>query len=162
MINIFAKESRLIVIFFLTVIILGSLLVYLSINNISNYKELTEKKISEEQHDLAKQFTIDFQSELEELVVIFEMHIKKDFLINKHWFKNTDTIPEIKQAIVMNKSGVFLWPHFTFAISSVKKENSPLIYLDKIKIAQQNEFVVKDYDTAEANYNNLLLRYHNP
>jgi len=155
-INIFAKESRLIVIFFLTVIILGSLLVYLSINNISNYKELTEKKISEQQHDLAKQFTIDFQSELEELVVIFEMHIKKDFLINKHWFKSIDAIPAIKQAIVMNKSGVFLWPHFTFAISSVKKENSPLIYLDKIKIAQQNEFVVKDYNTAEANYLSAL------
>jgi len=155
-INIFAKESRLILIFILTVIILGSVLVYLSINNISTYKELTEKKISEEQRDLAKQFSTDFQSELEELVVIFERLIKKDSLINKYWFKNTDTIPEIKQAIVMNKNGFFLWPHFTIANSSIKKENSPLIYLDKIKIAQQNEFVVKDYNTAEANYLSAL------
>jgi len=155
-INIFVKESRLIIIFFLTVIILGSLLAYLSINNISNYKELTEKKISEQQRDLVKQFSADFQIELEGLVANFEAHIQKDSLVNRQWFKNIDTIPEIKQTILMSKNGVFLWPHFTFTNSSAKKENSSLIYLDKIKIAQQNEFVVKDYRTAEANYLSAL------
>ena len=52
-------------IFFLTVIILGSVLIYLSIDNISNYQELTEKKISEEEQAIAEQFSSDFQSELE-------------------------------------------------------------------------------------------------
>ncbi len=55
-------------IFFLTVIILGSILIYLSINNISNYQELTEKKISEEEQAIAEQFSADFQSELEGLI----------------------------------------------------------------------------------------------
>ena len=156
MINFFTKASRLIVIFFLTVIILGSVLVYLSINNISTYSELTEKKISEEQRDLAKQFSANFQNELEDLVTNFEAHIQKDSLVNRQWFKNIDTISEIKQTILMNKNGVFIWPHFTFTNSRVKKESSPLIYLDKIKIAQRNEFVVKDYKTAEANYLSAL------
>jgi len=43
------KGSKLFVIFILTVIVSGSILTYLSITNISNYRELLEKKVSEEQ-----------------------------------------------------------------------------------------------------------------
>ena len=68
-------------IFFLTVIILGSVLIYLSIDNISNYQELTEKKISEEEQALAEQFSADFQNELEGLIKTFEYLIQKDSLV---------------------------------------------------------------------------------
>ena len=124
MIKFFAKESRLIVIFFLTVIILGSVLIYLSINNISNYQELTEKKISEEEQAIAEQFSADFQSELEGLIITFEDLIQKDSLVNIHLFKKLNTIPGIKQPIVMNENGVFLWPNFMYANITLKKKST--------------------------------------
>jgi signal transduction histidine kinase len=151
-IHIFAKESRLIVIFFLTVIVLGSILVYLGINNISNYQELTEKKILEEERDLAQRFSSDFQSELEGLVATFEGLIQKDSLVNRHWFNNIDTIPEIKQAILINKNGAFEWPHFTFSNNNQKKKYSSLNYIKNIKEAQHYEFVVENYNKAEIYY----------
>ena len=55
------KGSKLIIIFILTVIVSGSILTYLSITHISNYRELLEKKISEEERDLTKRFSLDFQ-----------------------------------------------------------------------------------------------------
>jgi len=155
-INIFAKESRLIVIFFLTVIILGSILVYLSISNISNYQELTEKKIMEEEGALAEQFSADFQSELEGLIVTFEDSMQKDSLLNIHVFKNMVAIPGIEQVIVMTENGAFLWPYFKDANSTPKKGNPSLAYIDKIKIAENNEFVVQDYRSAAANYVSAL------
>jgi nitrogen-specific signal transduction histidine kinase len=155
-IKIFAKESKLIVIFFLTVIVLGSLLVYLSIQNISTFKELTEKKISEEERGLAGQYTLDFQKELEKLVLTFEDLVSKDSIINKHWIKDLDTVPLIKQIIKINKNGAFLWPHFSVANSTTKKESPTFSYLEKIKTAEYSEFADQDYLKAEDRYISAL------
>jgi len=155
-IRIFAKESKLIVVFFLTVIILGSLLTYLSINNISNYKELTEKKISEEERDLSKQFSEDFKNELDRLVVAFNELIQKDSLVNLDRFKSIDTISEIKQTMVMDKNGAFLWPHFEYSKGISNKKISSLKYIESIKRAQYNEFVTQDYSNAETHYLSAL------
>ena len=43
------KSSKLIIVYLVTVIVAGSILTYLGINNISNFKELTEKRITEEE-----------------------------------------------------------------------------------------------------------------
>ncbi len=142
----------MIIIFLLTVIILGSVLVYLSINNISNYKELTEKRISEQERLLAKQFSSDFQNELEGLIANFNDLVHEDSLINIQQIKNIDTIVGIKQTLVLNENGVYLWPHFVFANVTPKNDNSSLTYLEKIKIAEGSEFIVKNYKNAEVNY----------
>jgi len=151
-IPIFAKESKLIVVFFLTVIILGSLLVYLSINNISNYKELTEKKISEEERFLAKQFSENFQGELDQLLVSFEALTKNDSLADRAVFKSIDTLAMIKQTVVVDEDGVFLWPNFTLFNNTPKRVKSALNYLEQIKKAEHKEFVIRDYKTAESYY----------
>lgn len=156
MINFFTKESKLIVIFFLTVIVLGSLLVYLSIQNISNFKELTEKKISEEERNLAGQYTLEFQKELETLALTFEDLMSKDSMINILRFKKLDTVPMIKQILKINKNGVFLWPHFSDANSTTKKESPSFPYLEKIKIAEHSEFADQDYLMAEDRYVSAL------
>lgn len=156
MIKFFAKESKLIVIFFLTVIVLGSLLVYLSVQNISNFKELTEKKISEEERNLAGQYTIDFQRELEKLVLTFEDLAPKDSMINILRFKKLDTVPMIKQILKINKNGAFLWPHFSDANSTIKIERPTFPYLEKIKIAEHAEFADKNYLKAEDRYISAL------
>ncbi len=156
MIKLFTKGSKLILIFILTVVILGSILVYLSINNISNYKELTEKKISEQERTIAERFSLDFQREIEVLIVTFEDLKQKDPPINIRLFKNIDTIPGIKQAIIIDENGAFLWPRFVYANFAPKKETPSLSYLEKIRIAEKNEFIVRDFKSAEVNYLSAL------
>ena len=56
--------SRLTIIFILAVTIPGSILTYLSIQNISNLKELTEKKVLEEEKILADLIYQNFQNKL--------------------------------------------------------------------------------------------------
>jgi hypothetical protein len=49
--------SRLSVVFILVVVLSGSILTWFSINNISNQKVLTEKRIQEEQRELSARFS---------------------------------------------------------------------------------------------------------
>ena len=58
--------TRLIFIFILTVILSGGILTYLSINSISNFKELTEKKVSEEQESVIGKVSLQVQDRIEE------------------------------------------------------------------------------------------------
>ena len=51
--------SRLTIVFILAVVISGSILTWFSINSISNLKELTEKRIFEEQRELAERFSTE-------------------------------------------------------------------------------------------------------
>ena len=62
--NILKPASRLIGVFILTMIISGGILTYLSINSISNFRELTEKKVAEEQRHIADQISVAFQQKL--------------------------------------------------------------------------------------------------
>ena len=51
-----AKSSRLIIIYVLTVLVSGSILTWLSLNNVSNFRELTEKRILEEEEQIAEKY----------------------------------------------------------------------------------------------------------
>lgn len=59
--------TRLTVIFISVVIASGSILAYLSINNISNLKELTEKRVLEEQGNLAGTISKNIQREINDI-----------------------------------------------------------------------------------------------
>ena len=63
------KSSKLIIVYLITVIVAGSILTYLGINNISNFKELTEKRITEEEKYVIENYRLQFQDALENLVV---------------------------------------------------------------------------------------------
>ena len=62
---------RLTVIFISAVVASGSILAYLSINNISNLKELTEKRVLEEQKNLALLISNDFHDEITKVATRF-------------------------------------------------------------------------------------------
>ena len=80
MLKFSSKGSKLIIIFILTVIVSGSILTYLSITHISNYTELLEKKISEEELAITNDFAADFQDNLDSLILIFYEFILPDFI----------------------------------------------------------------------------------
>ena len=56
---------RLSIIFILAIVLSGSILTYFSINNISNLKELTEKKVIEEQRELHSRFSVALQNKID-------------------------------------------------------------------------------------------------
>ena len=81
--------SRLTIIFILAVILSGSVLTYFSINNISNLKELTEKRILEEQRELSARFSTAIQNNIEKVTAGLNNEIDccrllKDSLIKKN------------------------------------------------------------------------------
>ena len=61
----FKSVTRLSIVFILAVVISGSILTYFGINNISNLKELTEKRILEEERELTARFILALQLEIE-------------------------------------------------------------------------------------------------
>ena len=64
----------------LTVVVAGSILTYLSINNISNFEELTEKRITEEEKTIIEDYSKRFQVSLENLSESLVKKIQRDSL----------------------------------------------------------------------------------
>jgi signal transduction histidine kinase len=150
-IRIFAKESKLIIIFILTVIVSGSILTYLSITHISNYKELLEKKISEEEHDVTKRFSLDFQHKLEALTTKFS-HYTQESDLNSQDLRGFDTLKGLLNYVVLDSTGIFKIPYFVNdkpLLTNLKPSN---FYLDRLHLAENNEFVARDFKNAESFY----------
>jgi len=108
----FGSGSRLIFVFILTVVVSGSILTWLSINNISNYKELTEKKVLEEQFSIADQISNSFQKKLESVASEFTDLVLINETAKLQSLKLSDTIDGITSPFLIDKNETFLWPWF--------------------------------------------------
>lgn len=142
------KGSKLIVIFILTVIVSGSILTYLSITNISNYRELLEKKISEEERDLTKRFASDFQHEMESLTLTFSDYLQNDISANLQDLKKIDSIDGLINYVVIDSKGSYLVPYFVNNEQSSTESKPSKNYLDRLRSAENNEFVTRDFKSA--------------
>ncbi len=152
MVNIFAKGSRLIVIFILTVIVSGSILTYLSITHISNYRELLEKKISEEERELTRRFSSGFQNELDSITILFSEYVEHEELSNLESFKKIDAIAGVINYIVINTKGSFLVPYFTNNLFYNANTNPSVAYIERLRTAENKEFISKNFKSAELSY----------
>lgn len=142
------KGSKLIVIFILTVIVSGSILTYLSITNISNYRELLEKKISEEERDLTKRFASDFQNKLESLILKFSDYLQNDTSPDLQDLKKIDSIDGLINYVVIDSKGSYLVPYFVNNKQSLTELKPSKNYLDRLRSAENNEFVTGDFKSA--------------
>ncbi|MFC2081079.1 sensor histidine kinase [Bacteroidota bacterium] len=146
--NIVKPGSRLIILFILTLIISGGILTWLSINSISNFKELTEKKVREEQLSIVEQVSIIFQQNLEDVTGKFTAIVIKDNVIDLSEVKYCDTLDFVENPFILNKTAEFLWPWF-LEDPKVGMEKLPSsAYHQDLQIAEKNEFRVQDYHTA--------------
>lgn len=73
--NVKKPVSRLILLFILMVVVSGGILTFLSINNISNLRMLTEKRIQETQLQIAGQISAQFQEKLNNLAEEFSKNV---------------------------------------------------------------------------------------
>lgn len=100
--------SRLILGFILMVVVSGGILTFLSINNISNLRMLTEKRIQETQLQIAGQISLQFQEKLNGLAEEFS----KTVLSGSAGFdKIVHTTPQIRPFLI-SKEKEFLYPLF--------------------------------------------------
>jgi signal transduction histidine kinase len=153
-----SKGSKLIIIFILTVFVSGSILTYLSFTQISNYRELLEKKISEEERELTNRFASDFHVKLDTLKLSFSKYILQDSSGNTPKLKHIDSINGFIDYVEIDANGSFIIPYFTdnkTADINVKTSSS---YSNAIRSAEKNEFVLKDFKSSELAYLKALKR----
>ena len=148
----FKPVSRLSIVFILAVVISGSLLTYFSINNISNLKELTEKRIQEEQRAFFNRVSDAFQSYIEKVTHGFSEEILpvgrlKDSLINiasTHYF--------IKLPFILKNDGSFLYPNFIGIREHPLSTKHTPKYLSTFRKGEIAEFTGKNLITAKNQY----------
>lgn len=100
--------SRLILGFILMVVVSGGILTFLSINNISNLRMLTEKRIQETQLQIAGQISLQFQEKLNGLAEEFS----KTILSGSAGFDSiVRSTPQIRPFLI-SKEKEFLYPLF--------------------------------------------------
>ena len=152
MLKFSSKGSKLIIIFILTAIVSGSILTYLSITHISNYTELLEKKISEEERELTNRFASDFQYNLDSLRLIFSDYLQQDKGTYFQKLKNIDSINGLNNYIEIDSSGSFNVPYFVDDQSPKLNLKTSKSYLSKLKSAENNEFISGDFKRSELDY----------
>jgi signal transduction histidine kinase len=150
-----AKGSKLIIVYLITVIVAGSILTYLGINNISNYKELTEKRITEEEKQVIENYRLQFQYALENLVSDLNINNSIDslFLDAGDLEKNNSIVNDY---LILNKNGALIRPHFfESSFRSIDKRTTET-FRKKYQLAEKSEFALRKYAEAEKQYLSAL------
>lgn len=143
--NILKPAPRLIGIFILTMIISGGILTYLSINSITNFRELTEKKVSEEQVSVLRNLSVAFQIFLEEIAMASVPEKKNEAGIF------------VQNPFIVDRTGMFLKPWY-LEESFLNDGPSPsTAYGLNLLLAQQSEFQRLDFRRALRYYQRSLL-----
>jgi len=154
--EIFKPGSRLIILFILTMIISGVILTFLSITSISNFKELTEKRVSEEQISIAEKVAANFQQELEDITSKFAASALEDGKINWPEIKLCDTINSIEHSFAISRVKGFLWPWFIEGPNVESVDQSSILYMQSLQRAELKEFQERDYYAASVYYKKSL------
>jgi signal transduction histidine kinase len=142
---------RLTIVFILAVFLSGSVLTWFSINNIANFKELTEKRIREEQGEVASKVLSAIEGKLVNVTSglsngIFQQKNLKDPLVSI-----AGKFEFITHPFILNKSGKFLYPFFTGIHEYISTNNfsgtiaSGFIAGEKAEFSEKNLPKAKDY-----------------
>ncbi len=152
----FKPASRLTIIFILAIVLSGSILTYFSINNISNLKQLTEKRILEEERELSARFSTAIQNILEKVTAGFNEEISQLALMKDSLIKRAADYDFITQPFILKNNGQFLYPNFIGIPENLPGPN----FTDKFRSAfgkgEEAEFTVKDPGKAKSHYLSCL------
>jgi signal transduction histidine kinase len=143
---------KLTVIFISAVIASGSILAYLSINNISNLKELTEKRVLEEQKNLAAIISENIQDEINNIAGRFTESISNSIKDNNDAIKFFDTLELVRNSFIIDRNGNFLCPWFIDGLESKTEKNPSERFKTNYIWAERAEFIEKDFKKARQFY----------
>lgn len=148
--------SRLTIIFILAVTIPGGILTYLSIQNITNLKELTEKKILEEEKEISDLLIKNFDNVLKGIAADFNNNISQWDESDLSAMRFSDSIAFIEHSFVLDQNAKFLWPRVSQE-NIIEYKAASTNNFDKTFIkAEQEEFIWKNYAKASAIYQRAL------
>jgi len=154
-----AKSSKLIIVYLITVIVAGSILTYLGINNISNYEELTEKRITEEEKYLFENYRQHFDNSLENLVIELNENNPIDSLLSDdNDFKNINK--NVNDYLIFDKNGALIRPLYLENMTALSNKVMPINFTKRYRQAENSEFIQKRYADAEKQYLNALKYAH--
>ena len=156
MINKLVPASRLTIIFILAVILSGSVLTYFSINNISNLKKLTEKRIIEEERELSARFSAEIQNKINKVTEGFENEINQSVLIKDSLIKRASEYDFIIQSFILKNDGQFLYPYFIGIPENLSEGKFSSRFKSEYRSGEEAEFVEKDPEKAKGFYISCL------
>ncbi len=148
----FKPISRLSVVFILAVVISGGILTWFSINSISNQKELTEKRILEEQQELAVRFTIAIQDKIEQATEGFETDINPFLTMKDSLIKKAAEFDFIQLSFILNNTGIFLYPNFVRMFENQYKTNHSNAFNSAFRKGEEAEFKNVNIKAAKMQY----------
>ena len=149
------KSSRLIIIYVLTVVISGSILTWLSLNSIANFRELTEKRILEEEQAIVKKYAEQFADVLDSLGAKLDNNLTgKNFLSFKDFQKEENSI--YKNCFIINQKGDYINPLYPLNIPALNSVSNNILFQKAIQKAELLEFADTDIKSAKMQYMNAL------
>jgi len=152
----FKPASRLLIVFILAVVISGSILTYFSINNISNLKELTEKRILEEQRELSSRVSVTLQNKIKEVTAGFKNEISPPGLMKDSLIKTAADYDFITLPFILKNNSSFLYPNFIGIPENLSEPKLSKRFKSAFRKGEKAEFAKKNLKTAKKYYLSCL------
>jgi signal transduction histidine kinase len=140
--------------------IAGGILAYLSINNISNFKELTEKRILEEEKDIHSYYAGNFGEALDRLSRKLKEHMGNREFPPVNTQKNV-LYPEVSDYLIIMKDGAMIRPHFSVQ-DLAPAQNRRSLFANWYERGEHQEFQDEDLGSALFAYNKALENADTP
>lgn len=144
--------SRLSIVFILAVVISGSILTYLSINNISNLKNFTEKRILEEQRELAARFSSAIQNKIENVTFSFKSEISPSGILKDSLIKASANYDFIILPFILKNDGSLLYPNFMEVTENKEELKFSNRFKSTFQKGEENEFAINNLRAAKIQY----------
>jgi len=144
--------SRLSAIFILAIMIPGLILAYSSIQNLSNTRELTEKRVLDEEKAILDSIHDEFDSSLLKLSEYFTDNYRSLEKSEEDIAQQNTSRTEIRLQIRCDKNGKFLYPLFIDAIHLPGKTDQSSSFRQLIIRAETEEFRSRNYASADHLY----------
>jgi signal transduction histidine kinase/tetratricopeptide (TPR) repeat protein len=148
--------SRLTIVFILAIVLSGSILAYFSINNISNQKELTEKKILEEERELSVRFSAALQNEIENITAGIEQETDRSASIREKLIEIATDREYIIQPFILDRHYRFIVPNFSGITETFPQPEFSERYSISFRKGEEAEFAGGDFRQAEKYYLSCL------
>jgi signal transduction histidine kinase len=153
---VFRSVSRLTLVFTLAFIVSGSILTYFSINNISNFQELTEKKILEEENELSNRVRDTIQKRIEDLTAEFTGNILAGKPGRDHLMEFAGIHAYCSFPFIVSYNGEFIYPNFVRTLRNITEPTFSKAYNYYFTRGEKAEFHDKNHKSAKKYYLSCL------
>jgi len=150
--NKFESASRLLIFFILAAVISGSTLAYFSINNISNLKELTEKRILEEQKEFSVRLSDAVHNKVLEITIEFNNAGSMNGVLADALLKTAARYDCINLVFILNKKGSFIFPNFAVIQENLNEPRFLKRFNRTFEIGEKAEYKSNNLKAAQDYY----------